>query len=44
MPVEIAAVVELMQTAGRSWESALDAHALAPPDGGFQAALGRVDK
>ncbi len=21
------------QTAGRSWESALDAHALAPPDG-----------
>ena len=39
MSIEVAAVVELMQTAGRGWESALDAHALAPPDGGFPGRL-----
>jgi hypothetical protein len=37
--VEIAAIVERMQTAGRAWESALDAHALAPPDAGFPGRL-----
>jgi hypothetical protein len=39
MTVEIAAIVERMQTAGRAWESALDAHALAPPDAGFPGRL-----
>src|SRR5450755_4715374 len=39
MAVEIAAIVERMQTAGRAWESALDAHALAPPDAGFPGRL-----
>jgi len=39
MPVEIAAIVDLMQSAGRGWESALDAHALAPPDAGFPGRL-----
>lgn len=39
MAVEIATIVERMQTAGHSWESALDAHALAPPDAGFPARL-----
>src|SRR5271157_2454766 len=28
-----------MQTAGHAWESALDAHALAPPDAGFPRRL-----
>jgi hypothetical protein len=37
--VEIATIVERMQTAGRAWESALDAHALAPPDAGFPGRL-----
>jgi hypothetical protein len=37
--VEIAAIVERMQTAGSAWESALDAHALAPPDAGFPRRL-----
>lgn len=39
MAVEIAAIVERMQSAGQNWESALDAHALAPPDAGFPARL-----
>src|SRR3984885_5810812 len=39
MAVEVATIVERMQTAGRSWEAALDAHALAPPDRGFPARL-----
>ncbi|MFZ1996538.1 MAG: hypothetical protein WAU75_20670 [Solirubrobacteraceae bacterium] len=39
MAIEIAAIVDRMQTAGRSWESALDAHALAPPDAGFPGRL-----
>lgn len=37
--VEIAAIVERMQGAGHAWESALDEHALAPPDAGFPARL-----
>jgi hypothetical protein len=37
--VEIAAIVERMQAAGHGWESALDAHALAPPDAGFPRRL-----
>jgi hypothetical protein len=37
--VEIAAIVERMQAAGSAWESALDAHALAPPDAGFPGRL-----
>jgi hypothetical protein len=40
--VEIAAIVERMQTAGHVWESALDAHALAPPDAGFPGRLGAL--
>ena len=39
MAVEITAIVERMQAAGQSWESALDAHALAPPDAGFPGRL-----
>jgi hypothetical protein len=39
MQVEVATIVERMQDAGRNWESALDAHALAPPDAGFPARL-----
>jgi hypothetical protein len=39
MAVEVATIVERMQAAGRSWEAALDAHALAPPDRGFPARL-----
>lgn len=39
MAVEIAAIVERMQEAGDAWESALDAHALAPPDAGFPLRL-----
>ena len=39
MAVEITAIVERMQAAGESWESALDAHALAPPDAGFPGRL-----
>src|ERR1700749_1667576 len=35
MAVEVAKIVERMMSAGQSWESALDAHALAPPDAGF---------
>jgi hypothetical protein len=37
--VEVTTVVQRMQAAGRDWESALDAHALAPPDAGFPARL-----
>jgi hypothetical protein len=37
--VEIAAIVERMKAAGHAWESALDAHALAPPDAGFPGRL-----
>ncbi|MGH3260999.1 MAG: hypothetical protein ACRDNS_03280 [Trebonia sp.] len=39
MAVEIAAIVERMQTAGQHWETALDAHALAPPDAAFPGRL-----
>jgi hypothetical protein len=39
MAVEVAKIVEQMMSAGQSWESALDAHALAPPDAGFPARL-----
>src|SRR5437764_15134860 len=39
MQVEVASIVERMQAAGRNWESALDAHALAPPDAGFPIRL-----
>ena len=39
MQVEVASIVERMTSAGQSWESALDAHALAPPDAGFPARL-----
>lgn len=39
MAVEVTTVVERMQAAGRDWETALDAHALAPPDAGFPARL-----
>ncbi len=39
MAVEVASIVERMKGAGRDWESALDAHALAPPDAGFPARL-----
>ncbi|MFZ0380107.1 MAG: hypothetical protein WCD11_06750 [Solirubrobacteraceae bacterium] len=39
MPVEVAKIVERMMSAGQSWESALDAHALAPPDAGFPVRL-----
>jgi hypothetical protein len=39
MQVEVAAIVQRMTSAGESWESALDAHALAPPDAGFAARL-----
>src|SRR5947209_15825356 len=39
MAVEVAKIVERMMTAGQSWESALDAHALAPPDAGFPMRL-----
>ena len=39
MAVEVAKIVERMMTAGQSWESALDAHALAPPDAGFPIRL-----
>jgi hypothetical protein len=39
MAVEVATIVERMQTAGRSWEAALDAHALAPPDRNFPVRL-----
>ena len=39
MQVEVASIVEKMMSAGSSWESALDAHALAPPDAGFPARL-----
>ena len=39
MAVEIAKIVERMMSAGQSWESALDAHALAPPDAGFASRL-----
>ena len=39
MAVEIAVIVARMQAAGDAWESALDAHALAPPDGGFPGRL-----
>ena len=39
MQVEVASIVERMQAAGRNWESALDAHALAPPDADFPARL-----
>jgi hypothetical protein len=37
--IEIAVIVERMQGAGHVWESALDAHALAPPDAGFPGRL-----
>lgn len=39
MAVEVAKIVQRMMSAGESWESALDAHALAPPDAGFAARL-----
>jgi hypothetical protein len=39
MAVEVAKIVERMMSAGQNWESALDAHALAPPDAGFPARL-----
>jgi hypothetical protein len=39
MAVEVAKIVERMMSAGQRWESALDAHALAPPDAGFPARL-----
>ena len=39
MAVEVAKIVERMMSAGQSWESALDAHALAPPDAGFPIRL-----
>jgi hypothetical protein len=39
MAVEVATIVERMQTAGRSWEAALDAHVLAPPDRNFPVRL-----
>jgi hypothetical protein len=39
MAVEVATIVERMQTAGRNWEAALDAHALAPPDRNFPIRL-----
>ena len=39
MAIEVATIVERMQTAGSAWESALDAHALAPPDAGFPGRL-----
>jgi len=35
MQVEVASIVKQMMSAGERWESALDAHALAPPDAGF---------
>ena len=39
MEIEVASIVKQMMTAGESWEAALDAHALAPPDAGFPARL-----
>lgn len=33
--VEVTRIVERMQAAESRWESALDAHALAPPDAAF---------
>ena len=39
MAVEVARIVERMQTAGRNWEAALDAHAFAPPDRNFPTRL-----
>lgn len=39
MQVEVASIVKQMMTAGERWESALDAHALAPPDAGFPMRL-----
>jgi hypothetical protein len=39
MQVEVASIVERMTSAGQTWESALDAHALAPPDAGFASRL-----
>ena len=39
MQVEVASIVERMTSAGQNWESALDAHALAPPDAGFPSRL-----
>jgi hypothetical protein len=39
MQVEVATIVERMQAAGASWELALDAHALAPPDARFPTRL-----
>ena len=39
MAVEVAKIVERMMSAGQTWESALDAHALAPPDAGFPRRL-----
>jgi hypothetical protein len=39
MAVEVAKIVERMMSAGQRWESALDAHALAPPDADFPRRL-----
>jgi hypothetical protein len=39
MEVEVASIVTQMMSAGERWESALDAHALAPPDAGFPMRL-----
>src|SRR5260370_28649653 len=39
MAVEIAAIVQRMQSAGQHWEAALDAHILAPPDANFPLRL-----
>ena len=39
MQVEVASIVKQMMSAGERWESALDAHALAPPDAGFPVRL-----
>ena len=40
MEIEVASIVKQMMTAGESWEAALDAHALAPPDAGFRPVYG----
>ena len=39
MAVEVTTIVERMQTAGRNWEAALDAHTFAPPDRNFPTRL-----
>lgn len=39
MQVEVTTIVQRMQAAGQQWESALDAHAFAPPDAAFPSRL-----